>query len=444
MIQRVTQHPRRLFLPGDVPPGETWVYQTGYPFQVSPTAAGLFVGIRRCRQNVVDLEVGNDVVVFDALDRLGGAGATPLVRGHEMPHPRHGERIFVAKYPIGGGFVPLGAKRADGSPHPHAGTGFGLANAVGFPVQDKAKRAPEVKDRYDCMEIQQFAYDGRTFRATAARVVEFAEIFEGWRINNRPLGLAIADGDDLLMPAVGSIGSEPQGAVLTRWSRLGGAWQMVECLPISGPDGSFEPSVIRDADGSLLASARDPVGSIHARNQSPNEHSIRVWRSADAGRSWEKVIHASEIRAAVPVSINMALDGTPYIASSPHWKLDSFGRKPRHSILLRETLQLWPLAPDRRSLGEPIVIRDCNASFGAPPGGSVWYADHPVGCTVRLADGAWRHIVGYRCLEQNENQGDQPPTHATGCYVEEVLSAPDAAGSPGSPGSTPLAPPWRF
>jgi hypothetical protein len=422
MIDRVTRSPRRLFVPCDVEPRETWVYQTAYPFQVSPTEAAVFVGIRRGKQNVVDLEVGSDVVVFDSLKAIDRIRAAEFVRGHEMPHPRHGQRIFVAKYPIGGGFVPLGAKRADGSPHPHAGTGFGLTNAIGFPVADKAKRAPEVKDRYDCMEVQQFFYHGKTFGVTASEVVEFTEIFPGWKINNRPLGTAIGDGDDLLFPAVGSVGDDPQGAVLTRWSRIGGAWKMAECLPISGPDGSFEPSLVRDVDGSLLASARDPVGSVHAHNASPNENSIRVWRSTDGGRSWEKVIHAADIRSATPVSINLAADGTPYVASSPNCKLDSFGRKPRHSILLREQLQLWPLSADRRSLGEPILIRDCNADFGKPPGGSVWYADHPVGCTVRLGDGKWHHLLGYRCLEQNENQGDQGPTDFTGCYVEEVIS----------------------
>jgi len=90
-------------------------------------------------------------------------------------------------------------------------------------------------------------------------------------------------------------------------------------------------------------------------------------------------------------------------------------------------LLLWPLAPDRRSLLEPLVARDCAADFGPAPAGSIWRADHPVGLTVRLADGQWRHVFCYRVLDRDECVSDAAATSRTGTYVEEVITQGDSA-----------------
>ena len=39
-IVGVTRGPRDLVFPGDTPPGQQWIYQGAYPFQISPTEAG--------------------------------------------------------------------------------------------------------------------------------------------------------------------------------------------------------------------------------------------------------------------------------------------------------------------------------------------------------------------------------------------------------------------
>mgnify|MGYP006145732939 CR=1 FL=1 len=55
----------------------------------------------------------------------------------------------------------------------------------------------------------------------------------------------------------------------------------------------------------------------------------------------------------------------------------------------------------------PIVVKDCRAEFGPPPGNSnwTWRADHPSGMTLRLADGKWHTILGVRVQDYREVTG---------------------------------------
>jgi hypothetical protein len=84
-------------------------------------------------------------------------------------------------------------------------------------------------------------------------------------------------------------------------------------------------------------------------------------------------------------------------------------------------LALWPLAPDRRGLLPPIIIRD-STDFGPGPYSHPWWVDHPIGCTLRLADGGLRHLLTYRVLGNHEAIYNAAPAPQTGCYVEEVFS----------------------
>lgn len=421
-IVRVTRSPRRLIYPHGVPADEMWVYQLAQAVQLGPSVAGLMVNIRRGGMGVVDLEVGNDMVLFDSLDRIDASRAVPLSRSETLPHPRTGEPNFLAKYPASTGFIPHGTLRADGSPHPHAGTGFGLVSVLGMPA-DLSGGVMKLPEPYQCFELQQYAFDGATFRVTDTRVVEMDGFLPGWTIYNRPLGPPIPDGDDIIAGIVaGPGGSREHGSYMARWRRTAGAWRLDRITRISELDCTFEPSIVRDSDGSLIACAREAFGSPHVRYPVEHGQAIRLWRSTDGGESWQRLAHHHAVRASTPVSVNRALDGTLYVAGNPDWQLDSFGRVPRHSILLREVLQLWPLSDDRTKLREPVVIRDCNADFGPPPGGTVWYADHPITATLRLAGGRWHHVMCYRALEQSEGRSTAPPTRFTGCYVEEVVS----------------------
>ena len=109
-----------LTIPPDMPSDEIWRYGLGFPFQVAPHKAGLFCNIRRDGMHGIDYEIGSDVILFDDLADIHAGNAFPLSRYEKTASS------LTIKGPVVGGFVPMGAKMADGSPHPHAGTGFGM------------------------------------------------------------------------------------------------------------------------------------------------------------------------------------------------------------------------------------------------------------------------------------------------------------------------------
>ncbi len=427
----VTRRPRALWEVPLQPPGEEWAYQIARAFQLTATEIGLVVNIRRCHVRTVDLEVGNDLVIVDRLEPPAPKTVVPLNRSTLGTHPRSGQRLLMSVYPLAGGFVPFDARRTDGTPHPHAGTGFALSHIIGHPVDEKGNvtivyAGTDLRDPYVAMELQQYRYDGKRFAVERAEVLAPDAVLPGWEISDPPLGNCLPDGDALIagLSARPAGSTAPSGSGLARWQRLHGRWRPVSFTPVPGAEQTSEPSLVRDQDSSLLFTARAGGGT-------PDEGAIRVWRSRDGGAEWEKILHAPGIRARTPVTINQALDGTIYVAGNPHRETDSRGRT-QPSIEMRETLLLWPLSEDRRRLLEPVTARDCNTDFGTPPFGSIWRADHPVGLTVHLADGLWHHLLSYRVLEQNECVNDAPATPFTGTYIEEV-------STPG-----PAIPHWRF
>src|SRR5438093_9127761 len=209
-----------------------------------------------------------------------------------------------------------------------------------------------------------------------------------------------------------------------RWSGSRGprGWRPVEFGPVTGEDNSLEASLARDSDGGLLFTARGARVST--------ENDIRVWRSVDGGRSWKLALRVRGAIANSLLSVNRAADGTPFVAANLYdvliYPMAEHIRPPgdptaahlaymhhaeapaavdvstRAGGWMREKLYLWPLRADRAGLEPPLVARDCRAEFGAPPGGSVWVADTPSAAVVRLADGAWRCLLGYRIVERAE------------------------------------------
>ena len=119
---------------------------------------------------------------------------------------------------------------------------------------------------------------------------------------------AIADGDDLLLAmSAGRRDDEALSGVM-RWRRdPARGWQPVDFLRVEGADGSGEPSLVRDRDGSLLFSARGGRDVMH---------DIRVWRSRDGGRAWAETVHVVGIVGSTPITLNRAADGTPYVAAN--------------------------------------------------------------------------------------------------------------------------------
>ena len=412
-IARVTMGPGDLSVPPGTPEGQVLRYGLGFPFQVAPKQAAVFCNLRVEGLPVVDFENGTDVILFDDLANIGADEAIPVSRNEEETDPASGNPRIVVKYPMIGGFVPLGARRADGSPHPHAGTGFGICQAISFPVAKPGQFSWETERKHG-LEVHQLAYDGEEFRAARSDPTPGAPhprvADTQWTIHAPGITNAVPDGDDLLQPVLANDGKVSVSGVV-RWQRRDGAWLPASFAPVTPRGESWcEPSLVRDGDRALLLCARG-YGAERV-------NLTRVWRSGDAEARWELAIEAPRTRHEAPVSINRAADGTPYIGAN----LLGHGR---------ETLCVWPLNAERTGLGNAMIIRNARGDFGAPPGGSHWMVDHPSGATVRLADGKWHHVLVYRILEQAEHRGADPPPQ-TACYIEEVVSA------------GPPIPSWRF
>lgn len=411
-IVRVTVGPADLTVPDKVDDGDAFRYGLGFPFQVAPTLAGLFCNLRTEGKPVVDFENGTDVILFDDLARVSAEHAIPISRNEQSTDPETGAQRIAVKYPVIGGFVPSGALRADGSAHPHAGTGFGICQAISFPLDDRGCFSWGT-ERTHRLEVHQLAYDGKTFQArrqTKPADPAHPPVLGGpWEIVAPGITGAIPDGDDLLQPLL-CYGGGASVSGVGRWQRSNGQWVPASFEPVAPKGESWsEASLVRDTDGALLFNAR---GSGKAGT------CVRVWRRSPGATIWDVILSKEGARTNGPVSLNQALDGTPYIGAC----LLGHGR---------ETLCLWPLGPERDDLLNGLVVRNAKGEFGPAASGRGWMVDHPSAAAVRLADGRWHHVVAYRILQHAEFAG-KAPAPQSGCYLEEVISR----GEPVMP--------WRF
>ena len=454
-LLRATRSPR-LGLPPNIPAGKVWNYTITFPFQIAPGLAGISVSIKPSFGPGQDYGGGFDIIPFADRLKIDTRRAIPITRIERGTNPNAaGKPAEFAKYPDPPAFLPLGARRTDGSPHPHAGTGYGTARATAWHLEEAAP-PPRQGDRplnrrsfytgreyYQYWEFYQYSYDGRQFHVSKPQKLQETGFIPGWEISRPGLTAAIPDGDDLIAAMCGGRPGKPQGSGIMRWRRVNGAWKPIDFQLVTGEGGAagdedilgpshstqmegvIEPSLVRDTDGELLLSGRGRLNSGHP---------IRVWKSSEKGRRWKLVIFNGGISSS-PVTINRGADGTPYIAANryqyqTHYKdtpsipyFRGADGKPRPDGGTRETLMAWPLNQARNALEIPIYLRDGLAEFGPPPHGSVWTIDHPSAQTVQLDDGRWHNLIGYRIIEKEENAAFVGPTSHTGSYVEEVFSA---------------------
>lgn len=426
---KVTQSPVKLIAPLATGDGRTYRYGNGFPFQAGPNTAGVFLNLRFEGFPAGDFEAGMDVVLFDDLESISSKDAVKITRSVYSDHPVTGKPRVTIKHSQRGGFVPFGAKRADGSPHPAAGTGFLLGEALNFPSYGDGyyMKEDKTKDMIRHMELSHLAYDGLNFSVREqerlhAENEPLRVPGSEWKIFSGGLKNAIPDGDDLFFAVEATQHdanlcwpAEPAVGV-SRWQCRDGRWRPVSFVPVvhSHPSEDsptvygqtmdafpIEPSLVRDRDGSLLFTERWCYSP-------KEEHMIRVHRSEDEGRTWTEIMAVPDVKAQAPITINTAADGAPYIVTL----------KPGHE---RDWVLLWMLNEDRSGLNEPITVRNGLEDFGPPPSGMIWFIDHPNGTVARLADGKWHGLLSYRVLDRGEHGGGNP-TPFTGHYVEEVSS----------------------
>ncbi|MFH1007256.1 MAG: exo-alpha-sialidase [Candidatus Latescibacterota bacterium] len=415
-IAGITKNKAALSVLPNTPAGELWRYGGGGAIQLAPGKAAFFAGIWVEGKGSIDFVNGSDLVLFDVLSDIRPDQAIPISRSE------FGESSVAIKGTVVGGFVPLGAKLEDGSPHPHAGTGFGQCYALRYALRyplDPDGHYDYSKPSESWLEFYQFAYTGEKFRIVSKERTNWSTLFPNCEVVGEGLTYAIPDGEDLLLAVTGKIGEELVDGV-SRWRVGEDGWRPVSFVPVTGskPDdkGQWvcggEPSVVRDREGSLLFSAR----SADEAN-----FDMAVWRSSDAGQTWRQIIYRKNCRSRSPISLNRAADGTPYIAAN----LPSNCRT-------REVLALWPLNDDRTDFEKILIARDCRAEFGFAPSGSWWRVDHPRSAVVQLSDGGWHDLLIYQIADNMEIEGDADMAPQTGHYVEEVFSKGEAI------------PAWRF
>jgi hypothetical protein len=452
-IAEISRDKLVLTTPPDRPSFGSLRYALSFPFQAGPTTVGLMV-MRMVEEttNYGFLD-GSDVILLDELkpprrDNIFAASRNEIEKDKTGAPPR----LFL-KSPLIGGFVPREALRVNGTPHPHAGTGFGVGQAhrFGFSGDRFTWRDP---DRRDMNEVYQLAYDGKTFtsRRTDVRAQNADDPLliadTGWSILVTGISSAIPDGDDMLLPTLAARLDRTAVSVgIVRWACRKKTWQPVGYDPVDttlgpvpvGPNPMercpwMEPSLARDADGNLLFSARGADAFSKPGAAAPElGYTLRVWRSARTGE-WKQVLNEPKTRLNSPVTINVAADGTAYLVSNPYDQ--AFIPETQKTGRGREKLVVWPLKGDRTGIEPPLLIRDCLGEFGEPPpsadGDEKWMADHPNGLTVRLKDG-WHHILCYRvCHSPRYRASGISPSPHSGSYIEEVRSR------------GPLQAVWRF
>ena len=454
-IAEIIPSQRVLTVPPDRPPTGSLRYSLGFPFQAGPQTCGLML-MRMTEEtpNYGFLD-GSDVVLLDEFkqpkpDGIFAASRNGFEKGTDTQPP-----CLLMRSPLIGGFVPLGALRADGTPHPHAGTGFGLGQSHRVPFRDSLFSwvGPE---RLDFNEIYQLSYDGKAFtsRLSESRAQTATDPLRigdsGWWIMVSGLSSAIPDGDDLLSAAtVARDQGSPVSVGVIRWTCRQGLWNPTGYDPVaiaSGPIPTgptptescpwMEPSLARAKDNSLFFTARDR-DSFQQEGDQGQGYQFRLWRSTPAGL-WQDVWKVPKTRLNSPLSVNVTTDGTPYLASNPY---DPTGiPETNQTGRCRERLVLWPLAADGTTLEPFRLIRNCLVEFGPPPSLTTfetapekWMADHPNGCNVRLKDGAWHHLLAYRiCHSPRYRSSGVKPSPHSGCYVDEIVS------------QGPAQSPWRF
>lgn len=441
MISEITRRKRAFCEVGSLPNGMTGVYQLGTTCQLSPTEAGVSLNIRYSGTKAIDLEIGCDFAIFDDMGNMKNARIQEFGRAEYTRNPIDNSEILMARYPRSVVFVPLGATLPDGTPHPAAGTGFCMGVVMGFPAERfRTMTNPFAgirdEDIFYGVEIGQCKYDGKDFTVSDLKIGPVTSVLEGSIITNGGMGPGISDDSDGLFRPVTGENNPPDpyrshGAGLLQWKYRDGKWVPVRYLPviqeddyyntISGYSGNFvEPSVVRLKDGSLLFTARE-VGDRPFDPGPLEAEKLQVFRSIDNGESWTKCFEVPHFHTLTPLTLGTTTGGSPFIVANPACNENSLGERPG-SIVLRETMKLWPIKADFSGLEEPMFVRDCPNEFGKAPFGSYWRIDHPYSLPLRLKDGHWHSTLAFRLLEHNECDSDAPITPITGNYIEEIIS----------------------
>ena len=390
---RLLRHGRILDHPPAQPEGTTKAasYEIGKLFQLDRDSVLLAVSLRE--QGGQDFEIGNDGFIFRHLSDIVPARAIPLTRLETNYTMKSGKKAVLSKYPLNGTIVPLGAKLADGRPHPGAGTGFMLSCIVSF-TPDRAQYMP---DPDEFLEFYQVRWDGQNLKLTPDKLPkEFASRLKDVAFNT------VAQDVGFITP----FGSA-DGMQALRFDYTNGHWQVtsagkpfastnaqgrweVSGKKIVGLPPEIEPSIVKVPDGYLVYTR----GGATQRG--------RVYRSSDGLNYYFAFDHWNHT---VPQVLNQGLDGSIYLTTNtgPGWL-----RNPLLAFALRG-----------QTFVNPITIHD-EKQIGDDKHPECPFVDHGVGANV-FFEGRWHHLLCYRVCDLRETNGDgAPPKPQTGLYLAEL------------------------
>ena len=418
-FKAIIHHGQLLHSPAVLPEGSTndVTYELGICFQLDRTHCLLVCNMDEA--GGPDLCVGNDGFVFEKLSDIRAGSAIPISRPETAFRLKNGQIGYLAKYPVTGAFVPLGAVLPDGSPHPAAGTGLIVAACRAYPSDrhDVAHAAPPTttgedwKSYQTFMEVTQYRWDGRGLTVTGRQQ---GEDWLGMQAIGKPLTPLCPAGAGFVAPFIFDADHKFR---TVRFDFDGQAWRPTALgEPFLTADGECEPGIHRDGEGFIVHTrGRDQVG--------------RVYRSGD-GMNFELAM--SHPNWTVPQGFNKGLDGSFYVATNTG------------PGFLRNPLEAFPVGPD--SLGPPMIVHD-QGGVRTDTGERIPFIDHGVGVNVFL-EGRWRHLLFYRVCDLKERtlyghqkdvsqriHGDRSPIPklpTSGTYVAELIY--DRVTDP----------PWRF
>ena len=386
---QLVHHGKVLGRPAAQPEGASGsvAYELGKCFQLDQHHCLLVASMDA--QGGGDKCVGNDGFVITSLADIDAANAIPLNRPEQHYPLKSGGTAWMAKFPVTGGFAPLGCKLGNGCSHGGAGTGLFVSGGMTFNADGTSA------DDYSevIYEFIQVKWDGRNLSVTQR---EFVDTLCGHQLCGAALSHWLADGDSLLAPF-----STTQGLVVVRFQFDGRSWQATESgKPFASHyegktlnvRGESEPSIQKRRDRYFIYTrGSDPVGRLYTSRDGLNY-----------------TLCSQRYNNTVPQALNMTLDGRLYVATNPNMDV------------LRNPLVAYPFVDETLDIpncfGAPIVIhdqdhvRDCS-------GDSIPFVDHGVASNVFL-EGRWRHLLWYRVCDLKERT-----PHAFQHDLRELLGA---------------------
>jgi hypothetical protein len=379
-------------------------YELGACFQLDDTHCLLVSSLDE--QGGPDLGVGNDAFVFEKLSDITPEKAIIINRAEpEYVGPGRTNASFLAKYPVSGFFVPLGALLPNGRPRPGAGSGLLMSVCVAYAADRSdpttaGQTDANWKSWENLVEFIQIRWDGKQLALGETRKVR--ELFGHPLLAKTFSRLSPIDKGFVGPCEFKDIGLRP---VRFDWDgRAWGATQKGDSFTVT--DHELEASIEQQGDRYLI-STRD--------NKAPK---VRIYASND-GMKFKLLFEASN--HFVPRCLNKGLDGSIYLATNTG------------PGFLRNPLLAYPLVGD--SFGDPIVIHDQDG-VRDDKGDKIPFVDHGQGMNLNL-EGRKQHLIFYRVCDLKERtlygfqsglkrqlQGDKgpiPKRATSGVYAAELV-----------------------